>query len=119
MDRLEFVVGAEHEGERLDRYLASQLPHRSRSQVQRIIEDGHVAMTRVKAAKSNTALREGDTVTVLLPPPAPSSLAAEDLPLPILYQDEDVVVLDKPAGMVVHPGAGHGTGTLVNALLHH
>jgi 23S rRNA pseudouridine1911/1915/1917 synthase len=119
MQRLEFVVAGEQEGERLDRYLAGALPNRSRSQVQRLIEDGHVSVTRVKTAKSNTALREGDTITVTLPEPAPSATAAEDLPLPILYQDEDVVVIDKPAGMVVHPGAGHGSGTLVNALLHH
>jgi 23S rRNA pseudouridine1911/1915/1917 synthase len=117
--RLEFVVPAESEGERLDRFLAGQLPHRSRSQVQKLIEDGHVSMTRVKTAKSNTALREGDSIAVTLPPATPSAMEAEDLPLPILYQDEDLVVIDKPAGMVVHPGAGHGSGTLVNALLHH
>jgi 23S rRNA pseudouridine1911/1915/1917 synthase len=119
MERLEFVVAAEQEGERLDRYLAGELPNRSRSQVQRLIEDGHVSLARVKTAKSNTALREGDAISVTLPAPEPSAMEAEDLPLPILYQDEDVVVVDKPAGMVVHPGAGHGSGTLVNALLHH
>ena len=69
--------------------------------------------------KPNLAMREGETVAVDIPPPAPSELASEELPLEILYQDEDLAVLNKPAGMVVHPGAGHASGTLVNALLHH
>lgn len=119
MTPLVFEIPADQEGERLDRYLAGQLPNYSRSQVQRLIEDGHVAVRRVSTTKSNTTLREGDHVTVQLPAPVPSALTPEDLPLPILFEDEDVVVLDKPAGMVVHPGAGHGSGTLVHALLHH
>ena len=69
--------------------------------------------------KANTIVHEGDHVVVDLPKPAPSDVAPEALPLDVLYQDEDVAVLNKPAGMVVHPGAGHSSGTLVNALLHH
>ena len=64
-------------------------------------------------------LREGERVEVQLPAPAPSAVAGEALPIDVLYQDADVAVIDKPAGMVVHPGAGHPSGTLVNALLHH
>lgn len=119
MTRLEFVVEPEHEGLRLDRFLAAEVPHQSRSQIQRLIEAGHVALPRAKVVKANVALREGDVVTVELPDVEPSTLEAEDIPLEIFYDDADVVVVNKPAGMVVHPAAGHGTGTLVNALLHH
>jgi 23S rRNA pseudouridine1911/1915/1917 synthase len=114
----EFTVPAEFEGQRLDRFLVSVLEGRSRSQIQKLIEDGHVTVDR-KAAKANLAMREGDRVQVQLPAPAAAALEAEALPIEILFQDPDVAVLNKPAGMVVHPGAGHASGTLVNALLHH
>jgi 23S rRNA pseudouridine1911/1915/1917 synthase len=77
------------------------------------------AAPAVPATKSNALVREGERVTVTIPEPAESAVKSEDLPLEILYQDPDVVVLNKPAGVVVHPGAGHASGTLVNALLHH
>jgi 23S rRNA pseudouridine1911/1915/1917 synthase len=95
----------------------SVLDGQSRSQVQKLIEDGRVTLDR-KAAKANLALREGDHIVVDLPEPAPSRIAPEALPVELLYEDADLAVLDKPAGMVVHPGAGHASGTLVNALLH-
>ena len=114
-----FEAGPEHEGLRLDKFLAGELPGHSRAQVQRLIEDGRVTMTRVAGPKANTVVRAGDTVTVEVPAPAPATLEPEDLPLDILYADADLVVVDKPAGLVVHPGAGHATGTLVHALLHH
>jgi 23S rRNA pseudouridine1911/1915/1917 synthase len=114
----QFIVPAEFDGERLDRFLVSVLADHSRSQIQKLIADGRVTLDR-KDAKANLALRPGDRVMVILPPPAPTTVAPEALPLEILYQDPDVVVLNKPAGMVVHPGAGHASGTLVNALLHH
>jgi 23S rRNA pseudouridine1911/1915/1917 synthase len=116
---MNLIVTDEHEGLRLDKYLSGEVPGQSRSQIQRLIEDGRVSLPRVKQVKANTAVREGDSITIDIPPPSPSELLAEDLPLQVLHDDEDVVVLDKPAGMVVHPGAGHGQGTLVNALLHH
>ena len=118
MAPLEFTVPADFDGQRLDRFLVSVLAEHSRSQIQRLIADGRVAVPR-GTAKPNLAMREGDQVAVDIPPPAPSELASEELPLEILFQDEDVAVLNKPAGMVVHPGAGHVSGTLVNALLHH
>ena len=117
--RIELVVEADHDGLRLDRVLASEIGGYSRSQVQRLIEDGHVALARVKLAKANTAVREGDVISVSLPAPVAASPIAQPLPLDILYQDADVIVVNKPAGMVVHPAAGHQSGTLVNALLHH
>ena len=115
---LEFVAGADHVGQRLDRFLVSVLESHSRSQIQKLIADGLVTLG-ARPAKANTALREGERVEVRLPEAVPSHAGAEDLPINVLYQDEDVAVIDKPAGMVVHPGAGHPSGTLVNALLHH
>jgi 23S rRNA pseudouridine1911/1915/1917 synthase len=115
---LEFTVPADFHGQRLDRFLASVLEGRSRSQVQKLIADGHVTLER-RDPKPNLAMREGERVSVELPDVAPAAAAAEALPLEILYQDADLAVLNKPAGMVVHPGAGHASGTLVNALLHH
>jgi len=114
----EFEVPAEFEGQRLDRFLVSVLGDLSRSQIQRLITDGHVAVVN-RTAKPNLALRERDRVSVDVPEAAPSTIEREELPLDILYQDPDVAVLNKAAGMVVHPAAGHASGTLVNALLHH
>jgi len=113
-----FPVTPADAGQRLDRFLAAHLPALSRSQIQRLIEDGHVTLSRGRA-KPGLAIAAGTEVTVVVPPPAPATTVAEDLPLTILYEDQDIVVVDKPAGMVVHPAAGHRSGTLVNALLHH
>ena len=114
----ELEVGPEHEGERLDTFLAAALPERSRSQIQKLIKDGLVTGSS-KAPRASTPVRAGQRYHVSLPEPEPAAAVAEDLPLTILYEDPDVVVIDKPAGMVVHPGAGHSSGTVVNALLHH
>ena len=117
--RLTFTAEAEHVGERLDRFLTSQIPDHSRSQIQRLIEDGRVTHSRYAKVKANNDIREGDVIGVDLPEPEPSSAQPEDIPLEILFSDADLVVINKPAGMVVHPAAGNATGTLVNALLHH
>jgi 23S rRNA pseudouridine1911/1915/1917 synthase len=124
---MEFVVPAEFDGQRLDRFLVSVLPDRSRSQIQRLIADAHVVLLKRTArrdgppapAKPNLAVHEGDRITVDVPEAVPSSVSREELPLEVLYQDADIAVVNKPAGMVVHPAAGHASGTLVNALLHH
>jgi len=119
----DLVVTTDSDGQRLDRYLVSVLAEYSRSQIQKLIADGHVTVRRSPArtveARANLQVREGDQVVVDAPEAAPSAVAAEALPLEILYQDSELAVLNKPAGMVIHPGAGHGSGTLVNALLHH
>ena len=117
--KLEFTIDADDEGLRLDRVLANEMAGHSRSQIQRLIEEGRVALARVRLVKANTAVREGDHVSVDLPEPVEAAPAAEPIPLDVLYQDADLIVVNKPAGMVVHPGAGHERGTLVNALLHH
>ena len=118
MEPLAFTVPPDFGGERLDRFLVSVLEGHSRSQIQKLIGDGHVTIER-REARANVAMRDGERVTVVLPEVLPARADAEALPLDILYQDEDLAVLNKPAGMVVHPGAGHSSGTLVNALLHH
>ena len=117
MAAISLEVAADRTGERLDRYLASVVPGQSRSQIQRLIEQGQVAVAG-RTAKANLAVKAGDRITVDVPEPAPSTAVAEDIPLTIVYEDSDLVVVDKPAGMVVHPAAGHDSGTLVNALLH-
>jgi 23S rRNA pseudouridine1911/1915/1917 synthase len=122
---IELIVPSEFDGQRLDRFLVSVVEGRSRSQIQRLIEDGCVQVRRggpsgaAGSARPNLPVRTGDQVTVDLPPAAPAHAAPEQLPLDVLYQDEDLAVVNKPAGMVVHPAAGHASGTLVNVLLHH
>jgi 23S rRNA pseudouridine1911/1915/1917 synthase len=113
------TIQPEHDGLRLDRVLASEVQGHSRSQIQRLIEEGRVTLPRVKTVKANTPVREGDQITVVFAEPVAAEPVAEDIPLDILFQDADIIVVNKPAGMVVHPGAGNETGTLVNALLHH
>ena len=114
-----FTAEEDHRGDRLDRFLAGEIPDYSRSQIPRLIESGHVTHSRYAVAKSNSDIRDGDVIGVGLPAPTPSAAQAENLPIEILYDDLDIVVINKPAGMVVHPAAGNPTGTLVNALLHH
>jgi 23S rRNA pseudouridine1911/1915/1917 synthase len=115
---LRFVADAADSAKRLDQFLTDRLPGTSRAQVQRLIRSGCVQLTR-GAAKPSLPVTPGLAVDVRLPPPEPIEPEAEALPLRILFDDDDVVVIDKPAGMVVHPAAGHARGTLVNALLHH
>ena len=111
-------VEAEQDGTRLDSFLAALLPDCSRSQIQRLIKDGRVRGPATDLRPS-TGVRAGQVYTIDIPAPVAAVPEPEPLPLRIVYEDPDVVVLDKPAGMVVHPGAGHAGGTLVNALLHH
>jgi 23S rRNA pseudouridine1911/1915/1917 synthase len=103
-------------GQRLDVYLASHLPL-SRSRAAHLVEAGHVLINGAPPRKRDVP-RDGDVLTVRLPPPELSAIGAEPIPLEIVYQDADLLVIDKPAGMVVHPAPGHRGGTMVNALLH-
>jgi len=112
------VASDEDRGSRLDQFLVQHVPGVSRAQAQRLIRDGHVRLGRGHA-KPAWAVEPGLVVDVDMPAPASARPTAEALPLTLLYEDDDIAVLDKPAGMVVHPGAGHARGTLVNALLHH
>jgi 23S rRNA pseudouridine1911/1915/1917 synthase len=114
----EHTVTAESAGQRLDRYLVTVLADYSRSQIQKLISDRRVSVGG-RDARANLTVRTGDRIVVDLPPAAPTTIEPEPTPLELLYQDMDIVVVNKPPGMVVHPGAGHVSGTLVNALLHH
>ena len=105
-------------GARLDAFLTRQLPQFSRSQVQRLIRDGHVQVAGARP-KPSLVVWEGLAADVSVAAPEPIDLQPEALPLSILHDDPALVVIDKPAGMVVHPAAGHRSGTLVHALLHH
>ena len=118
MNQHTFTVADDGEGIRLDRFLVSMLPAHSRSQVQRLIKEGHV-LVNGRDARANQTVRIGQQISLEMPAPVDAEPQPEALPLAILYQDRDVIVVDKPAGMVVHPAAGHASGTLVNALLHH
>ena len=109
---------ADREGERLDAFLARSVPDLTRSAAQRLLERGAVTL-RGRAAKKNDKTRLGDTLTVCLPEPQPVDLVPQDIPLDVIYEDDDVIVVNKPVGLVVHPAPGHPDGTLVNALLYH
>ena len=104
---------------RLDAWLAAAHPALSRSRWKQLIEAGHVFLNGAPVLKANAALASGDELRCVLPDPEPVGLVAADIPLAILYEDADLIVLDKPAGLVVHPAPGHAADTLVNALLHH
>jgi len=117
-ERLQLQVSPEHDGVRLNRFLAAVLGDHSRSQLQRLIKDGHVTMGS-RQMRPSMLVHAGSAVVVEIPAPTPAAPAAQALPLDILYDDPDLIVVNKPAGMVVHPAAGHASGTLVNALLHH
>jgi 23S rRNA pseudouridine1911/1915/1917 synthase len=112
------TVPEESDGLRLDRFLTSVIADRSRSQIQRLIKNEAVTVAG-RIGKSNQPVKVGQAIVVDVPEPAAADAQAEAIELPIVYQDADIVVVDKPAGMVVHPAAGHASGTLVNALLHH
>lgn len=113
-----FVVEAGIVPVRLDQWLSGVLPQLTRSQIKNLIDDGLVRLDS-RPAKAGEKLRGGEELLVCLPAPRDSVAVAEAIPLVVLYEDRHLIVLDKPAGMVVHPAPGHGRGTLVNALLHH
>ncbi|ETW96388.1 RluA family pseudouridine synthase [Candidatus Entotheonella palauensis] len=110
------------EGTRLDKFLAESLPEFSRTQIQRLIDEGQVELSFSLSRGKPTAryrVRSGERIHLAVPPPKPTDLSPEDIPLDIMYEDDSLVVVNKPPGMVVHPAPGHDRGTLVNALLHH
>jgi 23S rRNA pseudouridine1911/1915/1917 synthase len=109
---------ADEPGARLDKYLAGHFPDLSRTQVQKLIGEGLV-MVNGKQGKAGLKLESGDRIDIKQPPPAPTAPEPEDIPLNILYEDDDLLVLDKPAGLAVHPSPGHSEHTLVNAILSH
>ncbi|MDP7692940.1 MAG: RluA family pseudouridine synthase, partial [Vicinamibacterales bacterium] len=117
-ETFQLEVAGEHDGTRLDHYITEVLPDRSRSQIQRLIRGGNVRLNQ-RSVRASHAVHTGDVIDLEIPAPAPSTPVPEALPITIVHDDPDLVVVDKPAGMVVHPAVGHESGTLVNALLHH
>jgi 23S rRNA pseudouridine1911/1915/1917 synthase len=103
--------------QRLDKFLTENLPEFSRSRIQGLIADGFVEVDGRTAKKSGQSLESGSALTVRIPPPVPTDLIPEQIPLDIVYENDDLLVVNKPAGMVVHPAVGHASGTLVNAVL--
>lgn len=113
-----FEVHAEYDGIRLDKFLAVVYPELSRSFFQKLIKTGQVTISD-QTLKPGSPVRDGDLVTVTVPQAVQVTIQAEPIPLDILYEDEDILIVNKPKGMVVHPAPGHYTGTLVNAILYH
>lgn len=114
----EWYFTAQVTGERLDKFLAEELSEMSRSHIQKLIKDGHISVNQ-KPVKANYKLSAGDEITVSVPEPEIPDILPEDIPLDIIYEDDDILVVNKPKGMVVHPAPGHYSGTLVNAIMYH
>jgi len=114
--RCQFIVQSGDEN-RLDKFLARQLPGQSRSRLQAIIKDGGVTVNETVATKSGLALLTGDKISICIPEVVPGNLEPESIPLDIVFENEHLVIINKPAGMVVHPAPGHASGTLVHAAL--
>lgn len=114
----EFFTVENQEGERIDRYLSEELEDRSRSYIQKLIKEQYVIVNQ-KPVKANYRLSLGDGVEITLPEAKEPDIAPENIPLDILYEDEDIIIVNKPKQMVVHPAPGHYSGTLVNALMYH
>ncbi len=117
-DRRRLEIPEAAEGERLDAWLAGRLAELSRSRIAQLIGEGQVLLNGEVPRKSER-VTAGDVVELTIPPPEPSGMEPEDIPLDIVFEDRDLLVVNKPAGLVVHPAPGHRGGTLVNALLHH
>ncbi len=117
-DIINLIIEDNNTGERIDKFLSDMLSSYSRSYIQKLISDGLVLVDN-NNIKSNYKLQSGDKITVYIPVPKELEITAENIPLDIIYEDEDIIVVNKPKGMVVHPSAGHYSGTLVNALMYH
>jgi 23S rRNA pseudouridine1911/1915/1917 synthase len=115
---LEFAVEEEYNGVRIDKYLSVIQTELSRSYIQKLIDDGRVLLGD-KTVKANLKVKNGQTVTIIVPALKEAEIVPEDLPIDIIYEDKDIIVINKQKGLVVHPAAGHASGTLVNALLFH
>ncbi len=118
-DELSFSALEQHVGLRADKVLSLLCDELSRSRIRGLIDDGKVSLNGKTLSAPSQAVQEGDAFVIVVPPPAPSEPQAEDIALDIVYEDDDLLVINKAVGMVVHPAAGNWSGTLVNALLHH
>src|ERR1700722_743033 len=117
LDRREAHACDDHAGWRLDRFLAAALPDFSRSRLQQLLESGTVSLGAATIKDANHRVKPGEDYTVTVPRPTPAVPQGQDIPLEVVYEDKDLIVINKPAGLVVHPAAGNLDGTLVNALI--
>src|SRR3954464_11453531 len=121
-DQRNAVAGDDHAGWRLDRFLAASLPDFSRSRLQQLLEAGAVSLgdqQKLTIRDANHRVKPGEDYRVTVPPASPATPQGQDIPLHVVYEDKDLIVIDKPPGLVVHPAAGNPDGTLVNALIAH
>lgn len=120
MEEYQIDIDTENEniGARIDKYLSDELNHCSRSYVQKLLESGNIKVND-KSVKANYKLKTGDYIYICIPEPEEIEIKSENIPLDIVYEDDDIIIVDKPKGMVVHPAPGHFEGTLVNALMYH
>ncbi|MBR0306659.1 MAG: RluA family pseudouridine synthase, partial [Lachnospiraceae bacterium] len=116
--RQEIFITEELAGDRIDKFLSEQCEGLSRSFIQKLLKSGEVFVGQ-KPVKASYKVSEGDVITFEVPEAVEPEIVAEDIPLDIVYEDHDVILVNKPKGMVVHPAAGHYSGTLVNALMFH
>ncbi len=114
-----FEIGEEEAGKRIDLFLGQAVENMSRSRIQDLIRGGHVTRNGASFKKINVKLQVGDILTIDVPPAEDPTPEGEDIPLNIVYEDDDIIIINKPTGLVVHPGPGNWTGTMVNALIHH
>lgn len=113
-----YIIDEEHAGIRIDKLISDQNETLTRNHIQNLIEQGHITVNQ-KHVKSNYKVKSGDQICIQMPEPEDIHIEPEDIPLDIVYEDEDLLVINKPKGMVVHPAAGHYSGTLVNAVMYH
>lgn len=118
MDEFNFFINSENQGERIDKFLSSKLSDISRSYIHKLIEDGNITINQ-NSVNKKYKLSENDTINVKIPKPQELKVVAEKIPLDIVYEDNDLLIVNKPKDMVVHPAPGNYSGTLVNALLYH
>ena len=118
MSRMTFTADSENEGVRIDKWLCCQNLEASRSMLQKLLDNGKITVNGLQAVKSYT-VKCGDEIIIDFPEPVELNVVSENIPIEIVYQDEHLLVVNKPKGMVVHPAAGNYSGTLVNALLYH
>lgn len=117
-DDNEIIIISDIENERIDVYISGQLEEMSRNSIQKLIADGMITVNN-KVIKANYKLKKNDEIKIIIPEPEPLDILAENIPIDIVYEDDDLAVVNKPQGMVVHPAPGHYTGTLVNGLMYH
>ena len=118
MDQKRLIASGDFSGIRIDKFLSDQFPEFSRSYIQKLIKDGQVTADE-KVIKSNYKISGSEEIILTIPDQVIPDILPENIPLDILYEDQDLIVVNKPKGMVVHPAAGHYSGTLVNAIMYH